>query len=143
MSEIAERVAAADLGFLDEGALGGWIVGRRWFGSKSREVAGVGILEAVPLRDAVPLAVLALAEGRFPGGTHEIYQLLLGFRPDDHGWDEHVIARADGWTAYDALFDPELAADVVQLMRRRATLEAGDALLEFCAPEGDTELDEP
>jgi trehalose synthase-fused probable maltokinase len=106
-------------------------------------VAGVGILDAVPLRDTVPLAVLALAEVRFPGGTHEIYQLVLGFRPDDHGWGEHVIAHADGWTVYDALFDPELAREVVQLMRRKATLEVGDALLEFCTPEGETELDEP
>src|SRR4051812_37877963 len=123
MSDVPERVAAGDLGFLDEGALGGWIVERRWFGAKSREVAGAGILEAVPLREESPLAVLALAEVRFPGGTHDIYQLVLGFRPDEDGWEEHVIAHVDGWTVYDAFVDPELAREIVRLMRRKATLE--------------------
>src|SRR3954465_8555514 len=100
MSDVAERVAAGDLGFLDEGALGGWMVEGRWFGSKSREVAGAGILEAVPLREESPLAVLALAEIRFPGGTHDIYQVVLGFRPDEDGWQEHVISTLFGWTTH-------------------------------------------
>ena len=62
--------------------------------SKAREVAHLNVLEAVTLRDEPPLLVLALVEARFPAGTHELYQVPLGLRPADEGWDERVIAEA-------------------------------------------------
>ena len=78
------------------------------------------MLEAVPLRDEAPLLVLALIEARFPAGTHEIYQVPLGLRPADEGWDERVIAEADGWTVYDALADPAHGRELLHRMRADA-----------------------
>ena len=63
-------------------------------------------------------------------GTHELYQLPLGLRPADEGWDERVIAEVDGWTVYDALADPahgaRAAAPDARLGRRRG---ASDGML--------------
>ena len=51
--------------------------------------------------------------------THELYQLALGFRPSEEGWTDAVVAEIGGWTAYDAIVDPQLARELVGLMRRR------------------------
>ncbi len=101
MSEAGRIVAA-----LPEERLHEWVLEQRWFASKAREVAHLGVLEAVTLREESPGLVLALVEARFHTGTHELYQVPLGLRPDDEEWDERVIAEVEGWTIYDALADP-------------------------------------
>ena len=95
-----------DLSFLDQQTFNDWIVAQRWFASKTREVSQIDIVDQVTLREESPAIVLCLVEARFPSGTHETYQVPLGLRPIDEGWDERVIAEAEGWTVYDALVDP-------------------------------------
>ena len=41
MADVADRVAAGDLSFLEEAPLHDWVVEQRWFASKSREVASL------------------------------------------------------------------------------------------------------
>jgi len=106
-----------DVRRLDQEALHDWIVGQRWFGSKSREVTQIDVAEAIPLRGEAPVLVLALVEARFGEGTHETYQLPLGMRPEDEGWSDGVICTADGWTVYDALADPAHGRELLHLMR--------------------------
>jgi maltokinase len=115
-----------DLNQLDQVALHDWVVARRWFGSKSREVTQIDVVEAVPLRTESPQLVLALVEARFGEGTHETYQLPLGLRPVSDGWTEGVIAQLDGWTVYDALADPVHARELLHLMRRNDQVVAGE-----------------
>ncbi len=136
MSEIEPRVAAGDLGFLPEEALREFVLERRWFGAKSRQVLQVAVATAVPLRSATPLLAVALVEVRFQPGTHELYQLALGLRPEADGWDDGVVARIEGWTAYDALADPLLAGELVHLIRGSRTLQAEDGTLEFSSLDG-------
>ncbi|MGH3005275.1 MAG: phosphotransferase [Gaiellaceae bacterium] len=136
MSEIERRVAAGDVGFLPEEDLREFVLARRWFGAKSRDVLQVSPLSVVPLRSAPPLLAAALIEVRFQPGTHEIYQLLLGFRPDGDGWDEAVVGRAEGWTAYDALADPLLASELLHLVRGSSTIGATDGTLDFRTVDG-------
>jgi maltokinase len=133
---VERSIAAGDLSFLDETALREFVVGRRWFGAKSSEVLSASVLAAVPLRSAVPLLALALVEVRFQPGTHEVYQLLLGFRSVDEGWAEAVIAEADGWTVYDALADPLLSSELVHLIRGSSTVQAEEGVLEFRPVDG-------
>ena len=91
---LADRAARAGgwspmselLDTLDEERLREWFVEQRWFGSKTREIAHLNVLEAVTLRDETPRLVLALIEVRFPSGTHEVYQVPIGVRPDDEEW---------------------------------------------------------
>jgi maltokinase len=91
------------------------------------------VLNAAVLRGQPPFLVSALLEIRFHAGTHELYQLLLGFRPAAEGWDAGVIAEADGWVAYDALADPALARELVHLVRAGTSLPADEGVVQFDA----------
>ena len=120
MSEAARIVAA-----LPEERLHEWVLEQRWFASKAREVAQLNVLEVVTLREDAPKLVLALVEARFQTGTHELYQLPLGLRPDDEEWAERVIAEVEGWTVYDALADGAHGRELLHRIRGSADV-AGD-----------------
>lgn len=121
---------------IDEQALIEWVTTQRWFGSKARTVAHASVTEAVDLRPIAPQLVLAIVETRFQPGTHETYQVLVGERPQKEGWRDGVIAEARGVTLYDALVDPILARELVQLMRSGATIPAHEGQIEFRTVEG-------
>src|SRR5919197_668850 len=70
-------MASVDLAALDEAALTEWLLDRRWFGSKARDVAQLNVLDVVAIHDGPPALASALVEARFPGGTHDVYGLLL------------------------------------------------------------------
>jgi maltokinase len=118
---------------LDEQALEEWVVSQRWFGSKAREVVHMGVLDIVPLRDEPQPLASVLVEARFAPGTHEVYQVPVGFRKGSSNAD---IAKADGLTAYDALSDPDQSLALLDLMRRDARLESEHAVSEFHWVEG-------
>jgi trehalose synthase-fused probable maltokinase len=115
-----------DLRELDQERLHDWVVARRWFGSKSREVTQIEIAEAIPLRSEPPLLVLALVEARFGEGTHETYQLPLGLRPAEEDWSEGVICETGGFTVYDALVDPAHGRELLHRMRGSDQVSGGD-----------------
>ncbi len=119
------------LSVLTEPAFQEWIVAQRWFGSKARDVSQIDVDEAVVLRSEPPLLVLCLVEARFGEGTHETYQVPLGLRPADEGWDERVIAEADGWTVYDALADPAQGRELLHRMRQGVDVALDDGVLRF------------
>jgi maltokinase len=127
-----------DLSVLDESTFQEWIVAQRWFGSKAREVAHIEISQAVTLREEVPQLALALVEARFGEGTHETYQVPLGARPADEGWDQRVIGTADGWTVYDALADPATGRELLHRMRSGSveTVEEGTLRFRWAASAG-------
>ncbi|HEY4280971.1 MAG TPA: hypothetical protein VGM91_22345 [Conexibacter sp.] len=116
---------AFDVTRLDDDALAGWLVQRRWFGAKSRELAQAHVLDAVVLHDGPPALSVAIVEARFPGGTHDLYQLLLAARPAAEGWDREVVQQLGRQTVYDALADPDAVALISGLLREQASM--GDA----------------
>lgn len=120
-----------DLSALDEANLAAWLAGQRWFGAKSRELAQVHVLDVVVLRDDPALGLaIAVVEARFPGGTHELYQLPLAVRPAAEAWDTAVLQQLGDGTVYDALTDPEAAALIAGLLRDRAVV-GEDPRIEF------------
>jgi maltokinase len=127
-----------DPSVLDEGEFQQWIVAQRWFGSKAREVAHIEVSECVTLREKVPQLALALVEARFGEGTHETYQVPLGARPAEEGWDERVIGTAEGWTVYDALADPAAGRELLHRMRSgsQETVEEGTLRFRWAATAG-------
>ena len=133
---VERRVAAGELGFLDPEDLREFVLGRRWFGAKTQDVVSVSPLAAVPVRSASPLMAAALLEVRFQPGTHEVYQLVLGFRPEEEGWADSVVQRADGWTVYDAFADPLLCRELVHLLRGSSTVQTEEGALEFRPVDG-------
>jgi maltokinase len=120
-----------DLSLLEGDEFRDWIVGQRWFGSKSRDVAGIEVAECVPLREDSPKLALALVEARFGEGTHETYQVPLGQRPESDGWNERVIAEANGVTIYDALADPACGRELLHRMRSGSEETEDEGTLRF------------
>jgi maltokinase len=114
-----------------EEALIEYVRDRRWFGAKAQEIAHARVVETAALRTEPPALVAAVAEIRFPPGTHELYQLPFGLRPTADGWRDAVVAEADGWVVYDALADPALVGELVELVRGDATASAREGVLEF------------
>ena len=131
MTDTEARIGRADPGLVDEAALVQFVARQRWFGGKSRDVVGASILDATLLRSSSPYLVLALVEVRFQPGTHDLYQLLFGFRPDEDGWKNNVIARADGWTVYGGLADPTLSRELLHFMRGGRTFQSEEAAVDF------------
>jgi maltokinase len=130
---IADRLAAGDLRLVDDERLREFIRGRRWYGSKTQEIARAHLVDAAVVRTESPLLVVALAEVRFHEGTHDLYQLLFGLRPaGDEGGGE-PIGEADGWSVYDALEDQALARELLSLMRRGASVGAVEGTVEFAS----------
>ena len=130
-TEIREQAARGDLSFLEGDAFQQWVIDQRWFGAKGRTVSALEVLQGVPLRDDEPLLILALIAARFPAGTHDLYQVPIGIRHADEGWDQGVIAEVGNWTVYDGLTDPELARELLQRMREQSTARAGGSTLMF------------
>jgi maltokinase len=126
MSEAARIVAA-----LPEERLHEWVLEQRWFASKAREVSHFGVLEAVTLREESPRLVLCLVEARFHTGTHELYQVPLGLRPDDEEWDDRAIADVEGWTVYDALADAAHGRELLHRIRGSADIAAEHGSIAF------------
>src|SRR3954453_17830627 len=121
----------SDLGFIDEERLGEWVNAQRWFGSKARDVTGLHVMHALELCSGPPRLVIALIEARFQAGTHVVYQLPIGLRPRDEGWDQGVIAETGEWTVYDALVDPDLGHQLFTLIRDGHNVTEDDAHAEF------------
>jgi maltokinase len=135
-AEVRERAARGDLSFLDADALQEWVIGQRWFGAKGRTVSGLEVLQGVPLRDSEPLLILALIAARYPAGTHDLYQVPIGIRHSDEGWESGVIAEVGNWTVYDGLTDPELARELLERMRQESIARAGGSTLTFRWTDG-------
>jgi trehalose synthase-fused probable maltokinase len=129
-------MATPDLARLDEERLSEWLLGRRWFGSKAQDLSHIGVLDTLTLYDGPPALLLALVEARFPTGTHNIYQLLLGVRPAEEGWTEGRLDDVDGVTLYDAVADPDAVAGLARLLGTSATVESERATVDFFWPEG-------
>src|SRR5215212_2715309 len=110
---------------VDEERLGEWLRERRWFGSKAAELSHFGVLDVIPLREEDPPLACALVEARFQSGTHDLYQLMVGARPESP--DADII---DG-DVYDALADPAEAAVLARLMERSATIDATEGTVSF------------
>ena len=111
-------MARIDMTALDEATLSEWLLGRRWFGSKARDVAHVRVMDLVTLHDGPPQLVAALVEARIPGGTHAVYQVLLSVREGVAG--EDAIGILQGAAVMDGLADPQACELLGTLLRERA-----------------------
>ena len=124
-------MASVDLATLDEAKLAEWLLGRRWFGSKARDVAQIHVLDVVALFAGPPALHAALIEARFPGGTHDVYQLLLAMRDGVPAADDAVVGEVDGIDVYDAFADPEACDVLGRLLRTGAEIHGEHARVEF------------
>jgi maltokinase len=130
-SDLKSRIESGDLHFLDGLVLLGTIASQRWFGGKSKDVLDARVLDAGVAPGEPPILAIAVVEVRYGLQTHDLYHLPLGFRLTEDAWKASVIAETDGWIAYDAIADPELARRMLELIRTNSTLETGEATIVF------------
>jgi maltokinase len=105
---------------LDEQALIRHVRDQRWFGAKSRELVAATVLDTVTLREIDPRLYLVLAGLRYPEGTHDLYQLILG--PDEG--------------VHDALSDDSPAREILHMIRSGAKVAGDEGTVEFFSAPG-------
>jgi maltokinase len=126
---------------LDGEPLRDWLQHQRWYASKTRAVNAIDLAESVTLHED-PALVLALAQARFATGTHELYQLPLGIRPEGGDGGAPPILQTDGWTVFDALQDPRLALELLRRIDSCDDLETAEGRFSFRRVEHPATLDE-
>jgi maltokinase len=112
-------MTALTLTSLDEAALIGHLRGQRWYGAKSREIAGARVIDEGALG---PDLLETLVEVSYGASDHEIYEL--------------VTRRDPAPEPRDAVPDPAFVEQLFALLRLRGELGTSDGVIEFCSPEG-------
>lgn len=123
-SELIER--------LDLAAVGTWLEGQRWYGSKSRHVTAVEIEERVAL---APALLLTIVQTRFATGSHDLYQLPLAFLSGVREDGPSVMTRTPEWAVVDAVADPELVRDLLRQIDAEATIDGEGGCFRFARIE--------
>jgi predicted trehalose synthase len=117
---------------LPQAELSAFIARQPWFRAHGREGAAARVLEATFVHTVEPLLAIALVEVATERGLNELYQLPVGLRPEsDRMHLAAAIASIDGWTAYDALADPDLSYEIVDLVRTAASAHTDVSAIEF------------
>ncbi|MDX6572625.1 MAG: maltokinase [Gaiellales bacterium] len=121
-----------DLTRLPEAELSAFVARQPWFRTTGHEGAAARVIEATFVHTVAPLLAIALVEVASERGLNELYQLPVGLRPEGER-DEPTssIASLDGWTAYDALSDPDLAYELGDLMRAAAGAHGDASAVDF------------
>jgi len=119
-TDLVTALRAGDTTALPEGELAAWTERQRWFASKARDVGEFHVLDVVAVRDGDPLVAIVVLEARFGAGTHELYQLPIGVRPQEEGWADGVICTGGGYVVYDALTDPAGNAAIAERLGANA-----------------------
>jgi maltokinase len=102
-----------------------WLPTQRWYAGRGRDFAEVRPGQVVSLRDDLDLVLLDVG---YTDGSSERYQLLIrwGMAPIDEYSDVATIGSVGdehgGHTAYDALYDPGAARELLALIDRSTTV---------------------
>ena len=114
-----------------------WLVERRWFASKSRELSQVGVIDTPLLDPEHPQLRIALVEVHFGTGTHEIYQVPIAVDSDDLP-DEARIAAMDGGAQviYDLMAERRDPPRLLKLIAAGGQVASDDGRVIFAWREG-------
>jgi maltokinase len=107
----------------DEAALIRHLREQRWFGAKSREIAGARVIDEAALGADL---LESLVEVSYGASDHDLFQLVTG---GNLGPEAKRLPR-------DAVADPAFVERLFSLLRERGELAASDGTIEFCTPEG-------
>ncbi len=109
---------------------------QRWFGAKARRIRRITSHDHATLPATDGVAGLLLAEVEYSTGDPEVYALALGFASGDRAerlrteTSPSLLAQVTGrgdapdGVLFDALWDPKVGHALVDLIRRRRTLNA-------------------
>ncbi|HEX2913609.1 MAG TPA: putative maltokinase [Chloroflexia bacterium] len=114
---------------------------KRWFGSKSREIAGYGLNDIAVLREEPVLLGMALLEIRYAQGKSELYHLPLAIQETEKApenikqQDGNIIARLSGsngdWLVYDGFLNDQFCRALYQNMYEGMSLPSLYGIFKF------------
>jgi maltokinase len=112
-------------------AIRAWLLRARWFGGKERRVRRVELDDLGVIRASAPTILYSLWRVDYEDLGHEVYSVLLGIRPaphraSDYGPDHLIGIIGQGpetLIVYDALADPEAAAELWRLLAVEGEVE--------------------
>jgi maltokinase len=119
-----------DVGDIDLDQLAEWLVERRWFGAKSRELTQVGVIDMPLLDPAEPQLRIALVEVHFGTGAHEIYQVPVAIDGDARPPAARIAGVGDA-TAYDLLAERLDPPRLLRLIVGGGEVASGDGSVVF------------
>ncbi len=98
-----------------------WIINRRWYAGRTRELASAEPAVVTPLGDDLEHVLLDIT---YVDGFTERYQVLIRWAdgPVDGYHDAAIIGTDGDRHAYDALYDPEAARHLLSLIDASATV---------------------
>ncbi|MEO8287168.1 MAG: putative maltokinase [Chloroflexota bacterium] len=119
-----------------EAALPGYLLGRRWFGGKAKQIASVEIVEAMPLRYEADGAYIVIIQVNYRDGEPQRYVLPLAVDRDSDGVrqpgsvvtrvelaDEH--GEVEQTNLVDATFDTDFTLGLLDSVRSSLQLKTG------------------
>ncbi len=126
-------LAAGVLKQLETSVLPRYLMARRWFGGKARNIQRLEVIKNVPFPVGKSGSSLLFIEVNYNEGLPEIYQLPIAFATGDQEKNlreqqtNSVIARAvingENGILYDALYNEEFRQELLSLMARRRTVK--------------------
>ncbi|MEW6581437.1 MAG: hypothetical protein AB1416_01570 [Actinomycetota bacterium] len=142
MGDLGARLAAGGTELVAEEGLRGYVVSRRWFGGRARDPLQAHVVDCVPMPPGPRPLAIALVEVRYPSGTHDVYQTVLGVRGEA---GKVPIGGAGGEELYDALEDGTCAPALLDALHREAVLTSpGGSTVRFTRVDGhDVDPDAP
>jgi maltose alpha-D-glucosyltransferase / alpha-amylase len=127
-------------GTLDD-VLPGYLRERRWFAGKARRIKSAQVADALPLRAGQTEVYFAMVQVEYTEGNPETYAIPLALATDEHAQTllettpQAVLARVrvrgqgEVGLLYDALFEPDVAGALLDLIARRRRVTANGSEL--------------
>ena len=126
-----------------EGALPGYLQGRRWFGGKARSISSVRVRGSVPAPHETSVTPIILVQVTYVEGAAETYALPLAFVTSEGSHQmpretpNEAIVRLDAGTEsgiiYDALADPRFRAVLLDAIAMERRWQGADGELQASA----------
>ncbi len=113
--------------------LAAFLTAQRWYADRAQPLSGVSVLSAVTVA-VDPIVAVALVGAHHSGGTHEVYQLIVGERDPQGG--PAAIGVVDGVEVYDLAADPSRLVAIVDAIRSSATFADGEETTSFRSAVG-------
>jgi trehalose synthase-fused probable maltokinase len=124
MTDVATRLGlAGSLGATD---LAAYLARQRWFNTRSKEITGIELVDAVPL-PSDDLAWLVLVDVQLDSATHDVYQLVIGI--GDGARD--VISTGGEHAIGEASSTPDLARALAAAPPEGDKIDGTDGTLEL------------
>lgn len=115
-----------------------YVTRQRWYAARHQPLASATVMNAVTVA-VDPVVAVALVGMHHTGGTHDVYQLVVGEREPQDG--PAAIAMVEGVEVYDLAADPTRLVSLVEAIRSSATFEDGDQVVVFRSAVGSEAFD--